>query len=159
MGSYLRCSLCSFHGLVSSPTSTTVSDNCPCFTSDGISCCTSHPMATSSILRFKTSVFVMISSLYLLSVLFLAATGFVGPLSTTNFCEKNLCVKALLKHPALSHSFCQKYEENSRHPWHPSQSEFLVRPPIPNHPLYAAACFDEEDYVDGLPKACECVPR
>lgn len=158
MESYLRCSLYSLHGLVLSPTSTVVSDNCPCFTSDGISYCTSHPMTNSSIFRCKTSIFVNISSFYLLSVLFLAATVFAGPLPTTDFCETNLCAKALLKHPALSQSFCQKYEKNSRYPWHPSQSELLVRPPIPNHPLYAAACFDE-DYVDGLLKPCDCVPR
>jgi len=108
---------------------------------------------------FDPSISTMMSSFYLLSVLFLAATVFAGPLPVSDFCETNPCAKALLKHPALSYSFCQKYEMNSRYPWHPSQSELLVRPPIPNHPLYAAACFDEEDYADGLPKACNCVPR
>jgi hypothetical protein len=160
MESSLRCRLCPFRGLVSSFTSTCLLSSRACFTSYGPHIAFYLQFILSIIsITFQSLNLTMVPSTYLLSVLTLAATVFAGPLPISNFCETNSCAKALLQHPALSHSFCQKYEMNSRYPWHPSQSELLVRPPIPNHPLYAAACFDAEDYADGLPKACNCVPR
>jgi len=109
--------------------------------------------------RSMLSICSMLPSIYVLSILFLAATVFAGPQPMSDFCETDSCAKVLLEHPALSYSFCQKSQENNRYPWRPSQSELLVRPPVPNHPLYAAACFVEEDYADSVAKACDCVPR
>ncbi len=101
----------------------------------------------------------MMSSFYLLSPL-PGSNRLCRPSAGIRLLRDKSSRESTIKTPSTILLFLpQKYEMNSSYPWRPSQSELLVRPPIPNHPLYAAACFDEEGYADGLPRACNCVPR